>query len=75
MRHGRHRWYDAPDVQPDEVLFLECCDAAGDGRACFTGYTGFRSPAGPGDFIPRESIEARTVAVFPWPASRSAGFR
>lgn len=66
FRHReRHRWYYAPDMQPDEVLFLKCYDSAGDGRACFTGHTGFRNPACPADFIPRESIEARTLAVFP----------
>ena len=65
FRHRvRHRWYFAPDMQPDEVLFLKCYDSAGDGRACFTGHTGFRNPACPEDFIPRESIEARTLAVF-----------
>ena len=66
FRHReRHRWYYACDMQPDEVLFLKCYDSAGDGRACFTGHTGFRNPARPEDFIPRESIEARTLAIFP----------
>ena len=66
FRHReRHRWYYAPDMQPDEVLFLKCYDSAGDGRACFTGHTGFRNPVCPEDFIPRESIEARTLAIFP----------
>ena len=66
FRHReRHEWYYAPDMQPDEVLFLKCYDSAGDGRACFTGHTGFRNPACPEDFIPRESIEARTLAIFP----------
>ena len=65
FRHRlRHRWYYAPDMQPNEVLFLKCYDSAGDGRACFTGHTGFRNPACPEDFVARESIEARTLAVF-----------
>lgn len=46
FRHRpRHRWYYVPDMQPNEVLFLKCYDSAGDGRACFTGHTGFRNPA------------------------------
>ena len=66
FRHrDRHRWYYAPDMQPDEVLFLKCYDSAGDSRACFTGHTGFRNPACPEEFTPRESIEARTLAIFP----------
>ena len=66
FRHRvRHRWYYASDMQPEEVLFLKCYDSAGDGRVCFTGHTGFRNPACPENFIPRESIEARTVAIFP----------
>lgn len=59
-----HRWFYASDMQPDEVLFLKCFDTATDGRACFTGHTGFINPACPADYIPRESIEARTVVVF-----------
>ena len=60
-----HRWYYAPEMQPDEVMFLKCFDLARDGRARWTGHTGFRNPACPAEFVPRESIEARTVAVFP----------
>ena len=66
FRHrARNRWYYARDMQPDEVLLLKCYDSAGDGCACFTGHTGFRNPACPEEFTPRESIEARTLAVFP----------
>ena len=60
-----HRWFYAPDMQSDEVLLLKCFDSAGDDHACFTGHTGFRNPACPADFTPRESIEARTVVIFP----------
>ncbi|NKC14584.1 MAG: methyltransferase [Gammaproteobacteria bacterium] len=60
-----HRWYYAPDMQADEVLFLKCFDSATDGRARFTGHTGFANPACPEDYLPRESIEARTVVVYP----------
>lgn len=60
-----HHWWFAPDMQPDEALLLKCYDTIEDGRARFTGHTGFRNPACPEDFRPRESIEARTVVVYP----------
>lgn len=59
-----HRWFYVSDMQPEEVLFLKCFDTADDGRACFTGHTGFKNPQCPENYIPRESIEARTVVVF-----------
>jgi hypothetical protein len=60
-----HRWYYASEMQPDEVIFLKCFDTALDGRARYTGHTGFQNPDCPTDFVARESIEARTVVVFP----------
>lgn len=60
-----HRWFWVSDMQPEEVLLLKCFDTAADGRAIFTGHTGFKNPQCPADFKPRESIEVRTVAVFP----------
>lgn len=60
----QHRWFYVSDMQPDEALLLKCFDSATDGRACFTGHTGFINPECPAEFIPRESIEARTVVVF-----------
>ncbi len=65
FRHSaRHRWFFAPEMQPDEVLLLKCFDTASDGTARFTGHTGFTNPECPADFLPRESIEARTVVVY-----------
>ncbi len=61
----RHRWFWVSDMQPDEVMLLKCFDTANDGRALFTGHTGFDNPACPPQFTPRESIELRTVVVFP----------
>ena len=52
-------------MQPNELILLKCFDTADDGRAIFTGHTGFRNPACPPDFRPRESIELRTVVVYP----------
>ena len=60
-----HRWFAVSDMQPDEAYLLKCFDTADDGRAIFTGHTGYRNPACPPDFKPRESIELRTVVVFP----------
>jgi hypothetical protein len=60
-----HRWYFASEMQPDEVLLLKCYDSRSDGRARFMPHTGFRNPDCPSDFVPRESIEARTLVVFP----------
>ena len=66
FRHNpTHRWFYVSDMQPDEVMLLKCYDSAGDDKACFTGHTGFQNPACPEIFIPRESIEVRTVVVFP----------
>ncbi len=65
LRHNPgHRWFYASDMQPDEVLLLKCYDSRTDGRARFMPHTGFRNPACPSDFVPRESIEARTLVVF-----------
>lgn len=60
-----HRWFYLSNMQPEEVMLLKCFDTADDGRAIFTGHTGFKNPACPPDFVPRESIEVRTVVVFP----------
>jgi hypothetical protein len=51
-------------MQPEEMLLLKCFDTADDGTARFTGHTGFENPTCPPDFLPRESIEARTVVVY-----------
>jgi hypothetical protein len=59
-----HRWFYASDMQPTEVLLLKCYDSRTDGRARFMPHTGFQNPTCPTDFVPRESIEARTLVVF-----------
>lgn len=59
-----HRWYYVQAMQPDEFLLLKCFDSRVDGRARFTPHTAFENPACPLDFVPRESIEARTLVVF-----------
>ena len=65
QHNPNHRWYYVSNMQPDEVMFLKCFDSADDGRACFTGHTGFLNPDCPDEFIPRESIEARTLVIYP----------
>ena len=52
-------------MQPEEVMFLKCFDSAEDGRASFTGHTGFINPDCPHEYTPRESIEARTLVIYP----------
>ncbi len=59
-----HRWFYVSEMQPDEALLLKCYDSRTDGRARFMPHTGFQNPACPSDFVPRESIEARTLVVF-----------
>ncbi|MGR8922026.1 MAG: CmcJ/NvfI family oxidoreductase, partial [Gammaproteobacteria bacterium] len=60
-----HRWYFYSDMRPDEVLLLRNWDSAAADHRGYAPHTGFKSPlAGPGD-VPRESIEARTLVVYP----------
>ena len=59
-----HRWYFAPHMQPDEVLFLKGYDSK-PGLGCYTPHTGFLNPDRAADFTPRESIEVRTLLVYP----------
>jgi hypothetical protein len=59
-----HRWFYVSDMQPAEFLLLKCYDSRRDGRARFMPHTGFHNPDCPADFVPRESIEARTLVVF-----------
>ena len=65
LRHSpAHRWFYASAMRPDELLLLKGYDSRADGRARFMPHTGFRNPACPNEFVPRESIEARTLVVF-----------
>ncbi|MDP6709440.1 MAG: CmcJ/NvfI family oxidoreductase [Alphaproteobacteria bacterium] len=59
-----HRWYYVSAMQPDEAMLLKCYDSETDGRARFTAHSAFHNPTAPADVIPRESIEARTLAFF-----------
>ncbi len=59
-----HRWFYVSKMQPTEILLLKCFDSRTDGRARFMPHTGFKNPACPSEFVPRESIEVRTLVVF-----------
>jgi hypothetical protein len=61
------RWFYVSEMRPDEFLLLKCYDSRADGRARFMPHTGFRNPACPSEFMPRESIETRTLVVFDEP--------
>jgi hypothetical protein len=58
------RWFYVSAMRPDEFLLLKCYDSRADGRARFMPHTGFVNPDCPPEFVPRESIEARTLVVF-----------
>jgi hypothetical protein len=65
--NAAHRWFYVSQMRPDEALLLKCYDSRADGRARFMPHTGFRNPACPPEFTPRESIEARTLVIFDEP--------
>jgi len=68
LRHNpAHRWFYASAMQADEVLLLKNFDSRADAHARFMPHTGFNNPACPKDFVPRESIEARTLVLFDEP--------
>ena len=65
VRHNpAQRWFYVSAMRPDEFLLLKGYDSKADGRARFMPHTGFENPARPSEFVPRESIEARTLVVF-----------
>ncbi|MFN0316600.1 MAG: CmcJ/NvfI family oxidoreductase [Burkholderiales bacterium] len=65
VRHNpAHRWFYISDMRTEEFLLLKGYDSLNDGRARFMPHTGFNNPACPGTFVPRESIEARTLVVY-----------
>lgn len=64
LYNPEHRWNYIRAMEPDEFLLLKCFDSRIDGRARFMPHTAFENPACPADFIPRESIEVRTLVVF-----------
>jgi hypothetical protein len=59
-----HRWFYVSDMRADEMLVFKCWAPKGDG-ARYTAHTGFVNPQAPPNAAPRESIEARTVVIYP----------
>jgi hypothetical protein len=64
-RHNpAHRWFYVSAMQPDEVLVFKGYDSRTD-VARYVPHTAFAHPGRPAQFTPRESIEVRTVVVYP----------
>jgi hypothetical protein len=57
------RWFYVSAMQPNEFLLLKCYDSHTDGRGRFVPHTGFNHPDRPSEYVPRESIETRTLVV------------
>ena len=64
-RHNpAHRWYYVSAMRADEVLVFKGYDSRTD-VARYVPHTAFVHPDCPARFTPRESIEVRTVVVYP----------
>jgi hypothetical protein len=64
VRHNpAQAWFYVSAMRPDEFLLLKGYDSRTDVRARFMPHTGFANPACPPEFVPRESIETRTLVV------------
>jgi len=59
-----HRWFYFPRMRRDEALVFKVFDSALDGKARFTAHTAFDDPGTPPGAPPRQSIEARALALF-----------
>lgn len=59
-----HRWFYFPEMRRDEALVFKVFDSALDGRARFTAHTAIDDPETPPGAAPRQSIEARALALF-----------
>lgn len=66
LRHSpAHRWAYVSEMHNEEILLLKCYDSRDGGNGGFMPHTGFRNPACPPTYIPRESIEVRMLAIYP----------
>lgn len=59
-----HRWFYFPEMRREEALVFKVFDSALDGRARFTAHTAIEDPETPPGAAPRQSIEARALALF-----------
>ena len=58
------RWYYVPRMKPSEMFVFKLCDSE-PGAVQWAAHTSFEDPASPPDAAPRQSIELRTLALFP----------
>ncbi len=66
LRHAAtHRWYYVPDMTPNEVLLLSNWVSDDVRHLGYAAHTGFDNPLAPPGAMPRESIEARTLVIYP----------
>jgi hypothetical protein len=59
-----HRWFYVSNMRADEILIFKNWASKGIG-ARYTAHTGFVNPLAPPDALPRESIEARALVIYP----------
>ncbi|HEX4111752.1 MAG TPA: CmcJ/NvfI family oxidoreductase [Stellaceae bacterium] len=59
-----HRWYYAPRLRPSEALVFRLCDSE-PASPQWAAHTSFADPTSGPDAAPRQSIEVRTLALFP----------
>lgn len=60
----QHRWFYVSEMRSDEMLVFKTYDSLTDGTAQFVAHTAFAHPDCPAEFVPRESIEVRTVVAY-----------
>ena len=60
----KHRCYYFPRMQTNELIVLKQLDTRPQ-RASLCPHTSFDDPTAPANALPRRSIEARTLCVFP----------
>jgi hypothetical protein len=65
VHRPEHRWYYVSAQRQDEVMLLKCYDSRRGGTARFTAHTAFDDPTSPPGARPRESIEIRTMVLYP----------
>jgi hypothetical protein len=58
------RWMYFPEMTKSEAVLIKCFDTETDGRARLSAHGAAKLVDEPADFIPRESIEVRTIAFF-----------
>jgi hypothetical protein len=63
LYNPRQRWFYFPKMDRNEALVFKCFDSD-HSRPRFVAHSAFKDPASPPDAKPRESIEARALAIF-----------